>query len=193
MATARSARMPLAPSMERLAAALARLPGVAAASASPAARSSAAATRATAADLTGRHDRAPGVEDAPPARTARSEASLPWAGAPAPGRAARDPWPEAPPRSAPPRSAPPGATRAEPDEPALAESPMTGLRRFAMMAEADAPPAPAQVETTAALGPRGPSVPTHALPLDDVELSERITRVIRREARRDGIDLEPSS
>jgi hypothetical protein len=85
------------------------------------------------------------------------------------------------------------ASPGAPAEPPLAEPPSTPLRRFAMLAEAAAPPAPGQVEGSMPLGPRHPeraaSLPTPAL--DDVELAERLTRVLRREARRDGIDLDP--
>jgi hypothetical protein len=77
------------------------------------------------------------------------------------------------------------AARAEPLAPApaalpLASAPLAPLRRFAVLAEATAPPAPGEPPPT-----RPPP------PLDDAELAERLDRILRREARRDGLDLDP--
>jgi hypothetical protein len=64
--------------------------------------------------------------------------------------------------------------------PPLASAPLSPLRRFALLAEAPTPPAPGIPPA-----PRTPPV------LDDAELAERIDRILRREARRDGLDLDP--
>jgi hypothetical protein len=74
--------------------------------------------------------------------------------------------------------------------PALAAPPLASaspLRRFALLAEAQEPPAPAT--PVAAPGAR-PVTPT-SRPLDDADLADRIDRLLRREARREGLDLDP--
>jgi hypothetical protein len=65
--------------------------------------------------------------------------------------------------------------------PPIADAP-SPLRRFALLAEAPAPPLPGVAPLV-----RPPSPPA----LDDAELADRLDRILRREARRDGLDLDP--
>ncbi|BDI04724.1 hypothetical protein CATMQ487_16940 [Sphaerotilus microaerophilus] len=94
-----------------------------------------------------------------------------------------------------------GATLAQvPGAASLAPALSTGLRGLAARAaQASAAPAATLVPATASAGSGRPSAadagtaaspPPVAAALDDDDLTQRLTRVLQREARRDGIDLD---
>ena len=130
--------------------------------------------------------RATSIDRAPSDRTPSRTATAADAMVPAP-------YDRAPSRTATAADAMVPAPYVAPPEAALAAPPGSPLRRFALLAEAAAPMPPAQVEATAPLGPRPvvPLGPPPAAALDDVELADGLLRILRREARRDGIELEP--